>query len=330
MKYSGIGGQAVIEGIMMRNKNRYSVAVRKPDGEICVDVRDRVPLTDRYKIAGLPFIRGSFSFVDSMIVGMSTLMYSAAFYEDDENEQPGSFERWLEKVFGDRLDNAIMTLSMVFAVILAVVLFMWLPLTVSRLIGSFIGSEPLMAFVEGIIRVAIFILYIMLVSRTRDIRRTFMYHGAEHKCINCIEHGMPLSVDNVAVSSKEHKRCGTSFIVIVMLISIIVFMIVRFEEPAMRLLSRIVLLPVIAGISYELLRLAGRCDNPVVDLLSRPGMWMQALTTYEPEDDMIEVAIEAVNAVFDWKEYQSENFPEGPDETGKRLLREAGERRGRK
>ena len=282
MKYSGIGGQAVIEGIMMRNKNRYSVAVRKPDGEICVDVRDRVPLTDRYKIAGLPFIRGSFSFVDSMIVGMSTLMYSAAFYEDDENEQPGSFERWLEKVFGDRLDNAIMTLSMVFAVILAVVLFMWLPLTVSRLIGSFIGSEPLMAFVEGIIRVAVFILYIMLVSRTRDIRRTFMYHGAEHKCINCIEHGMPLSVDNVAVSSKEHKRCGTSFIVIVMLISIIVFMIVRFEEPALRLLSRIVLLPVIAGISYELLRLAGRCDNPVVDLLSRPGMWMQALTTYEP------------------------------------------------
>ena len=330
MKYSGIGGQAVIEGIMMRNKNRYSVAVRKPDGEICVDVRDRVPLTDRYKIAGLPFIRGSFSFADSMIVGMSTLMYSAAFYEDDENEQPGSFERWLEKVFGDRLDNAIMTLSMVFAVILAVILFMWLPLTVSRLIGSFIGSEPLMAFVEGIIRVAVFILYIMLVSRTRDIRRTFMYHGAEHKCINCIEHGMPLSVDNVAVSSKEHKRCGTSFIVIVMLISIIVFMIVRFEEPAMRLLSRIVLLPVIAGISYELLRLAGRCDNPVVDLLSRPGMWMQALTTYEPEDDMIEVAIEAVNAVFDWKEYQSENFPEGPDETGKRLLREAGERRGRK
>lgn len=330
MKYSGIGGQAVIEGIMMRNKNRYSVAVRKPDGEICVDVRDRVPLTDRYKIAGLPFIRGSFSFADSMIVGMSTLMYSAAFYEDDENEQPGSFERWLEKVFGDRLDNAIMTLSMVFAVILAVVLFMWLPLTVSRLIGSFIGSEPLMAFVEGIIRVAVFILYIMLVSRTRDIRRTFMYHGAEHKCINCIEHGMPLSVDNVAVSSKEHKRCGTSFIVIVMLISIIVFMIVRFEEPALRLLSRIVLLPVIAGISYELLRLAGRCDNPVVDLLSRPGMWMQALTTYEPEDDMIEVAIEAVNAVFDWKEYQSENFPEGPDETGKRLLREAGERRGRK
>ena len=157
-----------------------------------------------------------------------------------------------------------------------------------------------------------------------------MYHGAEHKCINCIEHGMPLSVDNVAVSSKEHKRCGTSFIVIVMLISIIVFMIVRFEEPALRLLSRIVLLPVIAGISYELLRLAGRCDNPVVDLLSRPGMWMQALTTYEPEDDMIEVAIEAVNAVFDWKEYQLENFPEGPDETGKRLLREAGERRGRK
>ena len=327
MKYSGIGGQAVIEGIMMRNGRKYSVGVRKPDGEICVDVKDRIPLTERWKIAGLPFIRGTFSFAESLIVGMSTLMYSASFYEDDEGEaEPGRFEKWLEKTFGDRLDKVIMTVSMVFSVVLAMVLFMWLPLAIAGLIRKFVPSDTVMALIEGVLRVTIFILYIKLVSHTEDIRRTFMYHGAEHKCINCIEHGLPLSVDNVAVSSKEHKRCGTSFIVIVMIIGILFFMVIRVQNPLMRFLSRIVLLPVIAGVSYEFLRLAGRSDNPVVNALSRPGMWMQALTTYEPDDSMIEVAIAAVNAVFDWKVYQAENFPDGPDELGCRLLQKAQER----
>ena len=323
MKYSGIGGQAVIEGIMMRNGRKYAVGVRKPDGEICVDVKERIPLTERYKIAGLPFIRGTFSFAESLIVGMSTLMYSASFYEDDEGEEPGKFELWLEKTFGDKLDKVIMTVSMVFSVVLAMVLFMWLPLGIAGLLRKAIPSDTAMALVEGILRVAIFILYIKIVSHTEDIRRTFMYHGAEHKCINCIEHGLPLCMDNVAVSSKEHKRCGTSFIVIVMIIGILFFMVIRVPNPLMRFLSRIILLPVIAGVSYEFLRLAGRSDNPVVNALSRPGMWMQALTTYEPDDSMIEVAIAAVNAVFDWESYQKENFPEGPDQLGLQLMEKA-------
>ncbi len=326
MKYSGIGGQAVIEGIMMRNGSKYAVAVRKPDGDIAVDVKDRVPLTQRWRFAGLPFIRGTFSFAESLIVGMSTLMFSASFYEDDEGEEPGKFEQWLEKKFGDKLDKVIMTVSMVFAVILAMVLFMWLPLAVAGLFRKVIPSDTLMAVIEGLLRVGIFILYIKLISHTEDINRTFMYHGAEHKCINCIEHGLPLNVDNVAVSSKEHKRCGTSFIVIVMIIGILFFMVLRFPNPLYRFLSRIILLPVIAGVSYEFLRIAGSTDNPVINALSRPGMWMQGLTTKEPDDSMIEVAIEAVNAVFNWKEYEQENFPDGPDALGTKLLKKAAER----
>jgi len=326
MKYSGIGGQAVIEGIMMRNGDRYSVAVRKPDGEIAVEVTERVPLTSRYKLASLPFIRGSFSFAESLIVGMKTLMFSASFYEDDEGEEPGKFEQWLEKTFGDKLDKLIMTVSLILSVIIAMVVFMWLPLAIAGVLKKLIASDTLIALLEGLIRVMIFIIYIKLISRTEDIRRTFMYHGAEHKCINCIEHGMELNVDNVAVSSKEHKRCGTSFIVIVMIISILFFMVVRFDSPIYRLLSRIVLLPVIAGVSYEFLRIAGRSESKLVDILSRPGMWMQGLTTYEPDDSMIEVAIAAVNAIFDWRAYQEEEFPDGPDALGKELLIKAGAR----
>lgn len=323
MKYSGIGGQAVIEGIMMRNKDKYSVGVRKPDGEIVVDVKEFKPYSERFKLAGVPFIRGSFAFVESMVIGMRTLMYSASFFEDDEDCEPSKFEMWLEKTFGDKLDKIIIGISMAAAFVLALVIFLWLPLFLAGLLNRVITNDTLMAFFEGVIRVAIFVIYIKLVSKTKDINRTFMYHGAEHKCINCIEHGLPLSVDNVAVSSKEHKRCGTSFIIIVMLIGILFFMVIRVHDPIMRLLSRIVLMPVIAGVSYEFLRLAGRSENPIVNILSKPGLMMQKLTTYEPDDSMIEVAIAAVEAVFDWKEYQKEEFPNGPDELGKTLIEAA-------
>ena len=323
MKYSGIGGQAVIEGIMMRNKDKYSVGVRKPDGEIVVDVKEFKPYAERFKLAGVPFIRGSFAFVESMVIGMRTLMYSASFFEDDEDCEPSKFEMWLEKTFGDKLDKIIIGISMAAAFVLALVIFLWLPLFLAGLLNRVITNDTLMAFFEGVIRVTIFVIYIKLVSKTKDINRTFMYHGAEHKCINCIEHGLPLSVDNVAVSSKEHKRCGTSFIIIVMLIGILFFMVIRVHDPIMRLLSRIVLMPVIAGVSYEFLRLAGRSENPIVNILSKPGLMMQKLTTYEPDDSMIEVAIAAVEAVFDWKEYQKEEFPNGPDELGKTLIEAA-------
>ncbi len=309
MKYSGIGGQAVIEGIMMKNQQNYATAVRKPNGEIEIQKDTYVSMTEKVKFCGLPFVRGVFSFADSMILGMRTLTFSASFFEDDEDSQPSKFELWLDKVFGERLEKVLMSAVMVFSVIMAVCIFMVLPLLISNLLRPWIPSETMMAFLEGVLRLAIFISYIKLVSRMEDIRRTFMYHGAEHKCINCIEHGLELNVDNVRASSKQHKRCGTSFLIIVMMISILFFMVVRVEGVWMRILSRIILIPVIAGISYEFLRLAGRSDNVLVNFLSKPGMWMQNMTTKEPDDSMIEVAIAAVESVFDWRAYLAENFP---------------------
>lgn len=309
MKYSGIGGQAVIEGIMMKNKDDYATAVRKPDGTIAVEKDRYVSLTEKVKFFSLPFVRGIFSFADSMILGMKTLTFSASFFEDDEDSEPGKFELWMNKVFGEKVEKVLMTFVMIFSVVMAIGIFMILPLLIAGLFRKIIPSPTVMAVLEGVIRIAIFVAYIKLISRMEDIRRTFMYHGAEHKCINCIEHGMPLTVENVRKSSKQHKRCGTSFLIIVMIISILFFMVIRVDNVWLRMASRIVLIPVIAGVAYEFLRLAGRSDSPIVNLLSKPGMWMQNLTTKEPDDSMIEVAIAAVNSVFDWKAYLRENFP---------------------
>lgn len=310
MKYSGIGGQAVIEGIMMMNRENYAVAVRKPDGEIEIKKDRYVSITQKARILSLPFIRGIFRFADSMIVGMKTLTYSASFFEDDEDSEPSKLEIFLDRVLGEKLESAIMTLIMIFSFLMAIGVFMILPLILAGLFRKFIESESLMAVLEGVIRIVIFIVYIKLISHMRDIKRTFMYHGAEHKCINCVEHGHELTVENVRNSSKEHKRCGTSFLLIVMIISILFFMVIRIDEIWLRMLSRVLLVPVIAGVSYEVLQLAGRSNSKFMDLVSRPGMWMQGLTTKEPDDSMIEVAIAATEEVFDWKEYLKKNFPE--------------------
>ena len=324
MKYSGIGGQAVIEGIMMKNGDAYSVGVRRPDGGIEVKKDTYTGFSSRHAFAKLPFVRGVFNFVDSMVLGLSTLMYSASFYEDDEGSEPSKFELWLDKKFGDKAEKVVMTASMVLAFALAIVIFMWLPLFLVDLALKGQEAYTLRAVLEGLLRVGIFILYIVLISRTEDIRRTFMYHGAEHKCINCVEHGLPLTPENVLLSSRQHKRCGTSFLFLVMIISMLFFMVIRVQNPLLRALSRIILIPVIAGVSYEFLRLAGRSDNPLVNLLSKPGLMLQKLTTREPDRSMAEVAIAAVEAVFDWKSYEAENFPDGPDEEGLKLLKKAG------
>ncbi|HIQ73496.1 MAG TPA: DUF1385 domain-containing protein [Candidatus Cottocaccamicrobium excrementipullorum] len=295
---------------MMKNGDRYATAVRRPDGEIEVSQDTYVSLTEKVKLFSLPFIRGVFNFADSMIIGMKTLSWSASFFEDDEDSQPGKLELWLDKVFGEKLEAALISLVMVISVILAIGIFMIFPMLLSRLLSQVVPSETVLAVLEGIIRILIFIGYIKLISRMEDIRRTFMYHGAEHKCINCIEHGMPLTVENVRKSSRQHKRCGTSFLLIVMVISILFFMVIRVDNLWLRIISRIVLIPVIAGVSYEFLRLAGRSDSKIVDILSRPGLMLQNLTTSEPDDSMIQVAIEAVETVFDWKAYLAENFPE--------------------
>lgn len=312
MKYSGIGGQAVLEGIMMKNKDNYATAVRKPDGEIVVKKDTYVSMTEKVKFFALPFVRGIFSFADSMVLGMRTLTWSASFFEDDEEEEeePGKFEKFLVNTFGEKLEGILMTAVMIFSVLMAVGIFMVLPLVIANFFRRFIASETVMAILEGVIRIGIFIAYIKVISRMDDIKRTFMYHGSEHKCINCLENGLLLNVENVRKSSKEHKRCGTSFLLIVMVISILFFMVVRVDSIGLRILSRIILIPVIAGVSYEILRLAGRSNSKFMDLVSRPGMWMQGLTTKEPDDSMIEVAIAAVEEIFDWKKYLEENFPD--------------------
>ena len=306
MKSSGIGGQAVMEGIMMRNGSEYSVAVRKENGEIEVKKETYKGVGSKCKLFRLPFIRGIFSFVDSLVLGMKSLNYSASlFMEDGEEEEPGRFEKWLQKKFGDKAEKVIMDLTMVISIILAMGIFMVFPTWVSTLMKPLLGNGIWMALFEGVLRIAIFIAYVGLISLMPDIKRTYMYHGAEHKCINCIEHGLPLTVENVMKSSKEHKRCGTSFLLIVMVISILFFLVIR---PETLWLPRILLIPVIAGVSFEFLRLAGNSDNPVVNLLSKPGLMLQGLTTKEPDEKMAEVAICAVEAVFDWKAYEEANF----------------------
>ena len=308
MKPSGIGGQAVIEGIMMRNKDQYSIAVRKPDNEIEVTVRDCNQLQKKHPWLNYPIIRGVYSFVDSLVTGISTINYSASFYDDPAEQKSTKADEIGRAVFKDKLEAVLMAFTVILSVVFAVGLFMLIPYFVSRLLTPYVSSQFLLNFIEGLVRVVLFILYILAISQMKDIKRTFMYHGAEHKCINCIEHGLPLTVENVRKSSRQHKRCGTSFLFFVLAISIILLLLIRVESPLMRVVVRIALLPVIAGISYEVLKLAGNSENALVNLLSKPGMAIQMMTTSEPDDDMIEVAIQAVEAVFDWRAYERENF----------------------
>lgn len=305
--YSGIGGQAVLEGVMMKNRDKYAVAVRKPNGEIDVEVEEYKGVCGDKKFAKLPFIRGVFAFIDSLILGMKVTTYSASFYEE-EDEKPSKTEGKLEKLLGNKADDIMMTFTVILSVIIAVALFMLLPLFLSDLLGKYIRNASVIAIIEGLIRILIFIAYITGISLMKDIKRLYMYHGAEHKCINCIEKGRPLTVKDVKRSSRQHKRCGTSFLLFVVLVSVIVFFFIRVDNMALKLVLRIALVPVIAGISYEIIRLAGRSDNIVVRIISAPGLWMQKLTTKEPDEDMIEVAIASVEAVFDWKAYLKETF----------------------
>ncbi len=307
MRPSGIGGQAVLEGIMMRNKDKYSVAVRKPDNNIEVMVDEYKGITSGKKIISLPFIRGIFNFIDSMILGIKTLTYSAQFYED-EDVQESKADKVADKVFKEKAEDALMTLTMILSFVFAIVLFVVVPSVASDLIKKFfhIVSPTFLSIIEGVLRILIFIGYIVAISFMDDIKRTFMYHGAEHKCINCIENGYELNVENVMKSSRYHKRCGTSFIFMVMFISIIFFIFINVSNPIIKVIVRLLLIPVIAGVSYEFIKLAGRSESKIVDILSKPGMALQKITTREPTEDMVEVAIKAVSAVFDWEAYIKE------------------------
>lgn len=306
MKSSNIGGQAVLEGIMMRHNEEYSVAVRKPDGEISVKKEKYHSIVKWKVLTTTPFIRGVFNFIDSMVIGIKTLTYSASFYEEEEEKEEVLTEEAVKKK--EKKEKLLMGATVAFSVVAAVAIFMVLPYFLTSFLKGLIPSYQVRTVIEGLVRIGIFVLYVLLISRMEDIQRTFMYHGAEHKCINCIEHGLPLTVENVRKSSRQHKRCGTSFLFLVLAISIVLLLLIRVDSAVMRVVVRILLLPVIAGISYEVLKLAGRSDNILINLISSPGLAIQKLTTKEPDDDMIEVAIQAVEAVFDWRAYEAENF----------------------
>lgn len=307
--YCGIGGQAVLEGIMMKNNDRYAIAVRKADGNIELKTEEHKGFGGGKKFAKLPFIRGVVNFVDSLVLGMNCLTWSAEFFEEeDETKAKSSKEGLLDKLTGGNGEKIVMGLTVAFSILMAVGIFIMLPYGISLLFSSYIRNASLLAILEGIVRILIFVGYVVAISAMKDIRRVYMYHGAEHKCINCIERGRELTVKNVRKSSRLHKRCGTSFMLFVVLISVILFMFIKVENPAMRLVIRLALIPVIAGISYEILRLAGRSDNIFMSLISAPGMFLQKLTTKEPDDDMIRVAIASVEAVFDWKAFLNETF----------------------
>ncbi|MDY5956656.1 DUF1385 domain-containing protein [Frisingicoccus sp.] len=299
MKYANIGGQAVMEGVMMRHKDHYAVAVRKENHEIEVMTEQRQTLGERYHVSGIPIVRGVFAFVDSLVVGMKTLMWSASFFEDEE-ETSQEKEKQSDTVF--------MTMTVIFSLAFSIGLFMILPFLVSNLFKSVTDSSLVLGIIEGLVRVLIFIIYILAISRMKDIQRLFMYHGAEHKTINCIEHGDELTPENAAKYSRFHKRCGTSFLFIVMFISIVFFLlffqIFPINNMFIKVICRILLVPVIAGISYEIIQWAGRHDSGLVCLVSKPGFWMQKFTTKEPDREMLEVAIASIEAIYDWREFQ--------------------------
>lgn len=312
--YSGIGGQAVLEGVMMKNKDMYAVAVRKPNGEIEVEHDEYHGVAYGSKLLNIPFVRGIFVFVDSLILGLKSLNYSSSFYEET-NEKPTKLDEEIDKVSSGHEDTFLMVFTTLLSFAFAIALFMILPYALSEVISQYARNESLVAIIEGILRILIFVLYILLISRIKDIKRLFMYHGAEHKCINCIEKGRPLTVSNVRKSSRLHKRCGSSFMLFVMLVSIILFFFIRIDSYVWRVVIRLLLIPVISGISYEIIRLAGRTNFFLIRMISAPGLWLQRLTTKEPDDDMIEVAIKSVEAVFDWKEFLADSFGYEIDES---------------
>ena len=297
---TSIGGQALIEGIMMRGPEKEAIVLRTPEG-LKEKIKELHPLKERYPILGWPVIRGVINFVSSMADGIRALTYSAENMPEEEQEQPTKFDLWMERKLGvEKAQKAIIAVALVLGVALAVGLFIILPSVLGELVGKYIDHFLLRNLVEGLIRILIFIGYMFAVTASKDIKRVFRYHGAEHKTIFCYEKGLPLTVENVRVQSKHHPRCGTSFLFVVMIISILVFSLVSW--PGMHVLARIglrvLLLPLVVALSYEFNRLVGRHDNVLTRILSAPGRAMQRLTTGEPDDGMIEVAIEALTLVI--------------------------------
>ena len=312
---TSIGGQAILEGVMMRGPFKTAYAVRKPDGEIIVKENENGSKT-RPKFCKLPIVRGCVNFIDSLVIGMKALMFSAEFVDlDAEEEVDSKFDKWLEEKFGDKIKDIVIYVAIALSIVLSVGLFILLPSLITGVLEWILAKIPFLAQIaatktftglsEGILRMAIFLVYMILVSQMPDIKRVFEYHGAEHKTIACYEAGEELTVENVKKHTRFHPRCGTSFLLFVMVISIIIFILLpRFDQYGkilqivLRMLTRIALLPVVAGLSYEVIKFAGRSKSRCVAFLTKPGIWLQKLTTREPDESQIEVAIQSITAVI--------------------------------
>jgi len=296
-----------MEGVMMKNQDTYAVAVRKPNNEIVVEKKTHKNFSDKVKLFKMPIFRGMLVFVDSLVIGIKVLNFSASFFEDEEEQKKTNKKSKKSNTNSNKNEqqsNALlMAAAVVLSIAMSIALFMVLPVLISGIFSKFVTNQYGLALVEGLIRLGIFIGYVLIAAQMKEIKRVFMYHGAEHKAINCLENGFELTVENVRWQSKQNKRCGTSFMLFVMLISLIVFICLPSGNLAYRIVSRILLIPIISGVSYEFIRLAGKTDNPVLNILSKPGLLLQGLTTKEPDDSMIEVAIKSVEAVFDWKAF---------------------------
>ena len=322
MKSSNIGGQAVMECIMMRHKDKYAIAVRRPDKEIELKVEDYKCTFGKAAFLKWPIIRGVVSFVDGLVVGTKCLMYSAEIAGDEEDEKEAAKNATLteEELSAKKAKEAkqfqwLLYITVAISIVVSVAAFMLLPYALASLLRKVGASEVGVTVAEAFVKLALFMGYMLLISRMKDIQRTFMYHGAEHKCINCVAHGLPLTVENVLASSRQHKRCGTSFLFLVMIVSIFLhFIFVLVPGYWVRLFGRLLMVPIVSGVSFELIQWAGRTDSRLADILSKPGLAMQKLTTKEPTADMAEVAIAAVEAVFDWREYLKEEFGWKPEE----------------
>ncbi len=301
------GGQAVIEGVMMKGKNIYATAVRTPEGDIAVDKKDNITILGKYKLFTYPIFRGMSAFLDSLIIGTKILMQSALIAGEEIEEEPSEFEKKLRNKYGDKLNDYMMYFSVFVSVIIALLLFFMLPVWLGSFFNQYLTGTYMLGIIEGLLRIAIFLIYMYLISRMKDIQRVFQYHGAEHKTINCYEAGDALTPENVRKHTRMHRRCGTSFMLIVMVVSMIVFVFVRTDDIVLRMISRIVLVPFISGISYEIIKWAGRSDSVIVRIISAPGMCLQRLTTAEPDDDEIECAIAALVTVL--KEEEPEAVP---------------------
>lgn len=300
MKKIDVGGQAIIEGVMMKKQDVYSIAVRKPDNEIVLEKRNYKSFSKRNVILGLPIIRGAVAFVESLVMGMKILTYSAEFFEVEGENKPGKLEEKLENKFGKKkMDDILILISVILASIFSIGLFILLPLGISQLLKPFFDNTRIINLVDGIVRVLILFGYIYAISFMKDIKRIFQYHGAEHKSIHCLESGEELTIENVKKQSRFHKRCGTNFLFIVVAISVLVLTLFNVDDFLLRFIVRLVMLPFIAGISYEVIKLLGKNESLVSDIISFPGMCLQKITTSEPDDEQIEVAIAALKGAIE-------------------------------